>query len=65
MPPEPLQYQAPTNATPPHRWFSWRVAFWVLASIVILGVLVYFLLEIAVAGFPVPEPSPYGPPGKL
>jgi hypothetical protein len=41
------------------------VAFWRLPSIVILGVLVYFFLEFNAATFPVPEPNPYGRPGKL
>jgi hypothetical protein len=64
MPPEPLQYQTPTESDPPGRWFSWRVAFWVVASIIIFGILAYFVMRIAVEGFPVPEPSPYGRPGK-
>ena len=62
MPPEPLQYETRTEPAAPGRWFSWRVVFWVLASLAILGVLVYFFLEFTVAGFPAPD-SPYDPPG--
>ena len=63
MSPEPLQYETRTEPGAPGRWFSWRVVFGVLASLAILGVLVYFFLELTVATFPAPD-SPYDPPGK-
>ena len=43
---------------------SWRGLFWVLASLIIIGIMGYFVLRIAGEGFPIQD-SPYDPPSKF
>ena len=69
--PEPLSYDSRESRRNgvvvippgPWRWTGHRI-FWLLAAVLIVGAVVYFLLQIAAAGFPVPD-SPYDPPGEL
>ena len=68
---EPLTYESRetrrngVRVIPPSPW-RWmpRHTFWLVAVLLILAVIVYFLVQIAGASFPAPD-SPYDPPGAL